>query len=308
MHSLKEYARMAENTLEDIFRESREEYAGAMYRIPPLLLDSMRYSVMAGGKRLRPAMLLATVEMLGGDFRSALIPAAALEIIHTYSLIHDDLPGMDNDTLRRGRPTNHVVYGVGQAILAGDGLLNHAFTLLLRNAQAQLEKNPSFDLPGYLRAMQIIAANAGAEGMIAGQTIDLACENGKMPSNAQMLEAMQLGKTSCMFIGAMQAGGCLAGASSLQMQALFDYARAFGLLFQAVDDLLDVESDPSVLGKSVGKDAASGKLTCIGQYGLEGTRQRAKELAEQGIAAMEIFDERAEFFRDLIREMVNRKA
>lgn len=307
MKTLKQYAALAEDTLREIFRETTP-YQGQMYEIPPLLMDSMRYSVLAGGKRLRPSMLLAVVDMLGGDLDAALIPAAAMEMIHTYSLIHDDLPGMDDDTLRRGRPTNHVVYGVGQAILAGDGLLNHAYMLLLWNARALAEEKADFDYPGYLRAMEEIALNAGVQGMIAGQTIDLACEQGKMPVNESMLRAMQLGKTACMFVGAMMAGAHLAGASDSQQKAIFRYAKAFGLLFQAVDDLLDAQSDPGTLGKSVGKDARSGKLTCMSLFGAENTRHLADEWCAEGLEALKEFGPEADFFRTLIIDMVDRKS
>ena len=270
---------------------------------PPILMESMRYSMLSGGKRLRPRMLLSAVEMLKGDIEQALIPACALEMIHTFSLIHDDLPGMDNDTIRRGRPTNHVVFGVGQAILAGDGLLNHAFELMLENAM----KYPKH-LAEHVAAMYEIAHGAGIGGMQGGQAVDLLSEGGRARHDEETLTFIQMGKTACMFIGAMRAAGRLCGATQSEMEALSEYAQAFGLMFQAADDLLDVEGDAQVLGKSIGKDEAEGKLTSVSVYGIEGTRLRIDTLCTRGLDVISVFGDRASFFRELIVDMVGRKA
>ena len=260
----------------------------------------MRYSLEAGGKRLRPSMLLAAVELLGGDAADALDFACAVEMIHTYSLIHDDLPGMDDDTLRRGRPTNHVVFGVGQAILAGDGLLNVAFETMLDRACA----NPGRAVQ-YLGAIREIATGAGVAGMIGGQVMDLHCERSGI-ADEHALAYIQYGKTACMFIHPLRAAARLCDAGEGDLKALTDYGRAFGLLFQATDDLLDVTGDQADVGKTLGKDAGSGKLTCVSVYGLEGTRRRVDSLHAEALKALERFGDRAAFFRELVDAMVNR--
>ncbi len=272
----------------------------AVGEMPWLLSQSMRYSLSAGGKRLRPAMLLAAVEMLGGSIDDALDCACAVEMIHTYSLIHDDLPGMDNDTLRRGRPTNHVVFGEGQAILAGDGLLNCAFETML--AAAADHPDRACD---YLLAMREIATGAGVTGMIAGQVMDLYCEANNI-SDVNALGYIQRNKTACMFIYPLRAAARLCGAGDEALQALTDYGRAFGLLFQATDDLLDVIGDQQNMGKTLGKDAESGKLTCVSAYGVEGTRALVEKLHREALDALSPFGERAEFFAALVDSMVDR--
>ena len=299
MRDLQEYANIVNARLEAI-PEVVPEGRYAIGEMPWLLSQSMRYSLSAGGKRLRPAMLLAAVEMLGGRIEDALDYACAVEMIHTYSLIHDDLPGMDDDTLRRGRPTNHVVFGEGQAILAGDGLLNCAFETMLAAAAAR----PDHALDDLL-AMREIATGAGVTGMIAGQVMDLYCEAHSI-GDVSALEYIQRNKTACMFIYPLRAAARLCGAGEEALQALTDYGRAFGLLFQATDDLLDVTGDPASMGKTLGKDAESGKLTCISAYGLEGTRALVEKLHREALSALEPFGERAAFFASLVDSMVDR--
>ena len=301
MKTLKEYAAIVEKRFEELLpKMAEDEYQiGGM---PWLLSDSMRYSLLAGGKRLRPSMLLACTEMLGGKIEDALDFACAVEMIHTYSLIHDDLPGMDNDIMRRGRPTNHVVFGEGQAILAGDGLLNFAFETMLRAGMAHPERAAN-----YLAAISEVAAGSGVTGMIAGQVMDLHCEH-QNAMDEQALAYIQRNKTACMFIYPLRAAGRICGASEEQMQWLDSYGRAFGLLFQATDDLLDVTGDAQKMGKTLGKDAASGKLTCISAYGIEGTKKLVDELYSQALDAMGEFqpNEGADFFFDLVQNMVER--
>ena len=299
MRTLKDYAEIVNCRLEQIpaiVEEGRFEIG----EMPWLLSQSMRYSLSAGGKRLRPCMLLAAVDMLGGNIDDALDFACAVEMIHTYSLIHDDLPGMDNDTLRRGRPTNHVVFGEGQAILAGDGLLNCAFETMLDAATV----NPE-NARDCLLAIREIARGAGVTGMIAGQVMDLYCERNRR-GDVDALEYIQHGKTACMFIYPLRAAGRLCRADEGQLRALSEYGRAFGLLFQATDDLLDVIGTSENMGKTLGKDAESGKLTCISAYGLEGTRERVESLHAQALSALTLFGEGAGFFRDLVDSMVDR--
>ena len=274
-----EYVRDIEQRLRTIF-----------YGNSGIQAESMCYSLLAGGKRLRPAMLLATVEMLGGSVDEAMIPACAVEMIHTYSLIHDDLPGMDNDTLRRGVPTNHVVYGEGQAILAGDGLLTHAFQIMAENAL----NYPEHALR-HIWAIREIASGAGVNGMIQGQSLDLLCE--KEGGGTSELELIHLGKTAAMFRGAMRAGGRLAGADDGELFALTEFARNYGLLFQYADDILDVISSVAVMGKSMGKDEESGKLTAVSLYGLDGAKKRCQTLYADAINALRAFGSGSEYFR-----------
>ena len=299
MKTLKEYAAIINDRLENIIPKGGEGLAreGDM---PGLLAESMRYSLLAGGKRLRPAMLLAAVDMLGGDINACLDFACAVEMIHNYSLIHDDLPGMDNDTMRRGRPTNHVVFGEGQAILAGDGLLNMAFEVMLARAVTLRCK-----LPFALEAIREIATGCGVTGMIAGQVMDLYCEHNRVHGEAE-LSYIQRDKTACMFIYPLRAAGWLSGAEQADIDALGQYGEAFGRLFQATDDLLDVIGDTAEMGKTLGKDAQQGKLTMIAMHGVEGTRRIVLSQRDAALSALDQFGARADFFRDLINAMVSR--
>ncbi len=299
MKTLHEYADMVEARLDALLPEMADG-AYEMGGMPWLLANSMHYSLMAGGKRLRPAMLLAAVEMLGGDAGEALDFACAVEMIHTYSLIHDDLPGMDDDTLRRGRPTNHVVFGVGPAILAGDGLLNFAFETMLRAASAHPQRAAA-----NLAAICEIAHGSGVTGMIAGQAMDLHCERAD-GGDAGALDYIQRGKTACMFAYPLRAAARLADADAAQLTALSDYGMAFGLLFQATDDLLDVTGSADAMGKTLGKDAASGKLTCVSALGIDGTRARIEREHRAAVDALSIFGARAAFFVQLVDDMVER--
>lgn len=261
--------------------------------MPALLRQAMRYSLLAGGKRLRPVLMLAVCDMLGGA-EGALSCACALEMIHTYSLIHDDLPGMDNDTLRRGRPTCHVAFGEGQAILAGDGLLTRAFEIVLGDA---LTRQPEAALRE-VRALERIADAAGCGGMIAGQCADLACERaggagyggivspGGAPDAGAMLSYIHYRKTARLLMAPFEAACELCGADEDARAALMRFAEPFGLLFQVVDDYLDVRGDSAELGKSVGKDASSGKLTYVTLNGIEGTLAIRDELAGKARRAL----------------------
>ena len=298
---LVEYAALVDEALERALEEKHWSADG--HEAPPFLRQAMRYSVLAGGKRLRPAMLLAAVDMLGGDRAEAMPYAAAIEMIHTYSLVHDDLPGMDDDNLRRGRPTNHVVFGVGQAILAGDALLNQAYELMLAHALSDPAR-----VAQRTRAAWEIARGAGVQGMIAGQSVDLSCERGAIDVEPEMLKYIHLHKTGSMFRGALRAACALSGATDDEMRALSRYASNFGMMFQAVDDLLDVEGDERTIGKTPGKDVASGKLTCVSVYGTGGTRALIIELQQEAMDALAPFGERAAFFQDLLCEMMHRKA
>ncbi|MEW6321666.1 MAG: polyprenyl synthetase family protein [Acidobacteriota bacterium] len=260
---------------------------------PPAVADAMRYSLLAGGKRLRPVLTLASAEAVAArdrrpadEARRLALPAAcAIEMIHTYSLIHDDLPAMDNDTLRRGRPTLHVVVGEGMAILAGDALHTEAFHLLAREPRSE----DAAVLARRLRVLEVVAAAAGASGMAGGQAIDLDAVAPRpglaavVPLDAAGLEAMHARKTGALIRASVVAGGIMAGADEPTIDALGRYASEIGLAFQIVDDILDVEGDAAALGKTAGKDAAAGKPTYPSLYGLA----RSRELAAACIARAE---------------------
>lgn len=239
---------------------------------PEVLTESMRYSLFAKGKRLRPILLLATAEALCGKRREFLPAACAIEMIHTYSLIHDDLPAMDDDDLRRGIPTNHKVYGEANAILAGDALLTYAF-YLIASMKIEMEHAEAVQL----ELIRELSEAAGFRGMIRGQVADLLNE-GKHASK-EMLEFIHQNKTGAMLQAAVRMGARLGGASQHQLDALTRYASAIGLAFQIVDDILDVEGNTEVMGKSVGSDAALDKSTFVSLYGLEESKVKARELA-----------------------------
>jgi geranylgeranyl diphosphate synthase type II len=249
----------------------------------------MRYSVFAGGKRLRPMLALAAAESVamanGRDVsaaRAAALPTAcALELIHTYSLVHDDLPAMDDDTLRRGRPTNHVVFGEGLAILAGDGLLTEAFALMSR------EPRDPGAAPRKLRAICVVAEAAGACGMVGGQAVDLEAAGTGASFDGDGLRAMHARKTGALIRASAAAGAVMAGASDAQIEAIERFASELGLAFQIVDDILDVEGASVELGKTAGKDAAAGKPTYPALYGLEESRRMAGECVDRALAALD---------------------
>jgi len=258
---------------------------------PSPVAGAMRYSVTAGGKRLRPILCLASAEAVGGDRRMAIPVACALEFIHTYSLIHDDLPAMDNDTLRRGRPTLHVVAGEGMAILAGDGLLTEAFALLARE--------PAGDDPALLarkvRVIGIVAAGAGAAGMVGGQAIDLGCVpsgDGSPPAplDSEALQGMHARKTGALIRAAATTGAVMGGGLDDQIEAIDRAAAEFGLAFQIIDDVLDVEGASTDLGKTAGKDAAAGKPTYPALYGLEESRQMATDCLARAASTLQCVD------------------
>lgn len=259
--------------------------------IPDRLLDAMLYSLMAGGKRLRPVLLLAACDMAGGAVESAVPFSCALEMIHTYSLIHDDLPGMDNDDLRRGHPTNHKVFGEGMAILAGDGLLNASMELVLRTS---LKMNDSSGL----KAAEILARHAGVSGMIAGQAMDLAME-GSSPSE-ESVTYIHLHKTSDLIQAAVEAGMVLAGCNEQEILKGKEYGTHFGIAFQIIDDLLDVTGDPALLGKNIGMDEK--KQTWVALRGLNGARSDAKRECEAAIHALEGLPWNHDFFDMLARD------
>jgi geranylgeranyl diphosphate synthase type II len=266
--------------------EGLSRYLPIPPQYPRVLYESMRYSVDAGGKRLRPILTLAAAETVAGTGLSAqeaiedALPAAcAVELIHTYSLIHDDLPAMDDDSLRRGRPTNHVVYGEGMAILAGDGLLTEAFVLL----SAEPRDRGLADRK--VRTIQTIAAAAGGCGMVGGQAIDLLAV-GSSTFDQYSLQDMHARKTGALIRAAAVAGAIMGGGTEESILAVDEYGRHVGLAFQIVDDILDVEGDAKDLGKTAGKDAKAGKPTYPSTYGLDASRRLAAERRDAAIAAL----------------------
>ncbi|GIX47599.1 MAG: farnesyl-diphosphate synthase [Candidatus Tectimicrobiota bacterium] len=267
---------------------------------PPVLMEAMRYSVFAGGKRLRPILLLAATEAVGGEVTAVLPAACALECIHTYSMIHDDLPAMDDDDYRRGKPTNHKVYGEAMAILAGDALLTHAFELL--SGPPLSERFPATLL---LQVAHRIARAAGSFGMIGGQVMDVLCEGQQV--DTAVLEYIHRHKTAALIEAAVTAGGLLGGGTPQEVAALQHYGHCLGWAFQIVDDLLDVEGDAAQLGKAVGRDAAQGKVTYPALLGVEASRQRALSLMHEGVAALAAFGPRAERLRQLAAYVVSRQ-
>ncbi|HEX5474353.1 MAG TPA: farnesyl diphosphate synthase [Vicinamibacterales bacterium] len=261
---------------------------------PPRLSESMRYSLFAGGKRLRPILTLAAAEAVAEgaarpqDARALALPAAcALELIHTYSLVHDDLPAMDDDTLRRGRATNHVVYGQGLAILAGDGLLTEAFALLAREPAAAEGVTGEERRRRQLRTLALVSAAAGVAGMVGGQAIDLDAAGRGARLDRDALRDMHARKTGALIRAAAGAGAIMAGASTDQYAAVDRYAAELGLAFQIVDDILDVESSSQAMGKTAGKDAAAGKPTYPLLYGLEASRTLAHGCIDRALSALE---------------------
>jgi geranylgeranyl diphosphate synthase, type II len=266
--------------------EALERFLPKPPACPPIIAEAMRYSVFAGGKRFRPVLTLAAADAVERHTSEAALPAAcAIELIHTYSLIHDDLPAMDNDTLRRGRPTLHVVYGDGIAILAGDGLQAEAFSLLAR------EPRDAAFATRRLRVLQIVAEAAGAIGMVGGQAIDLQAA-GQAPGartvlDAESLRAMHARKTGALIRASAVSGAVMAGAGEPTIRLVDRYAEDLGLAFQIVDDILDVEGDASALGKTAGKDAAGAKPTYPALFGLERSRALASDCIARAKAAIE---------------------
>jgi geranylgeranyl pyrophosphate synthase len=259
---------------------------------PALLSEAMRYSLLGGGKRLRPVLVIAAADAVARRTQAAVLdlalPAAcAVEFIHTYSLIHDDLPAMDNDSLRRGRPTLHTVYGDGIAILAGDALQAEAFALMAREPQTT---DPQI-AARKLAALRIVAAASGAVGMVGGQTVDLQAagqvERHRLLLDAESLRSMHLAKTGALIRASAASGAIMSGADQQQLDAIERWATEVGLAFQIVDDILDVEGDAAALGKTAGKDAASDKPTYTSIFGLDGARELASACATRAHAVLD---------------------
>ena len=261
--------------------------------------NAMRYSLLAGGKRIRPILCLAAVNAVGGDEKDALPAACAIEMIHTYSLIHDDLPAMDNDHLRRGQPTCHIQFDEATAILAGDGLLTLAFDILAGAGLAADEEAAK-----WLKVIQMLAMAAGYKGMLKGQMQDIASEG--MPLKIEQIELMHSLKTGTMINAALTIGVQLANGTLKQQQALAIYGQKIGLAFQIADDLLNVNGNPRHMGKAVGTDHVLGKNTYPTLLGLAESERRAKDLIEQALQALVSFDHKADPLRVIARYIIDR--
>ena len=260
--------------------------------------EAMKYSLLAGGKRIRPLLLMATADTVGGNGYNYLPVACGLEMIHTYSLIHDDLPLMDNDDYRRGILTNHKVYGDGMALLAGDGLLTLAFEVMLE------QKNVSSDV--LVETIREVAMCAGNYGMVGGQALDIDAE-GKEISMTE-LNTLHAAKTGAMFIAAVRTGARLAGADSQQLLALTKFADLIGLAFQITDDILDVEGNLQEMGKTAGSDARKAKTTYVTLYTLAGAKALAEKTINEALGCLEIFGDNALPLRNIANMICNRKA
>lgn len=287
---MNERRQQVEETLEKLMPREKEW--------PTKLHESMLYSIRAGGKRLRPILAIAACEACGAKADRVLPVAAALEMIHTYSLIHDDLPAMDDDALRRGKPTNHKVFGEAVAILAGDALLTEAFRIMTRY------RHPEVHAPVLLDVVESIAEASGSKGMAGGQVVDLESEDKKI--DLPKLEELHRHKTGRLIRVSVEAGAKLAGANAAQVEALGLYGEKIGLAFQIADDVLDIEGGEEI-GKDVGSDVANHKSTYPSILGLEESKAKAKQLIEEAIVLLQSFDAKAEPLREIAKYVVSRR-
>ncbi len=285
-----------------IVDEALEKYLPRQNDLPFTLHKSMHYSVFAGGKRVRPILVLAACEAAGGDAEDAMPAACAMEMIHTYSLIHDDLPAMDNDDFRRGKPTNHKVFGEATAILAGDALLTEAFIILSNS-----ELGASIDPSRRLEVIGEISRCAGSRGMIGGQMVDMESE-GKPEIDFATVQYIHTHKTGALIKASVRCGALLAGADGRREAALVRYGEAIGLAFQIADDILDIEGTTEEIGKDAGSDLERGKATYPAVIGIAESRRRAADLVDVALDALSIFDGKADPLREIAKYIVQRKS
>lgn len=268
---------------------------------PPVIHEAMHYAVLNGGKRLRPIMVLEGARLAGGNQENAVPIACALEMIHSYSLVHDDLPAMDNDELRRGKPTCHIVFGEANAILTGDALLTGAFAVMTEAA-----KLPGVKLANLVRVIREMADAAGSQGMVGGQVIDLEWEGKNI--DYETLQTLHSLKTGELFQAALRSGAIIADMNQEGLAAVDEYARNFGLAFQITDDILDVSGNQELLGKPTGSDARNGKTTYPGLFGLDKSREMAASCVEACIRSLQNFGSEADFLRQLASFTLERKS
>ena len=283
----------------DRFEAAMPAYMPATGGLQTVVAEAMAYACADGGKRIRPVLTLEFCRLCGGDVAAAMPAAAAIEMIHSYSLVHDDLPCMDNSPLRRGKPSTHAVYGETMALLAGDGLLNLAFETILSP-----KNRGSLSAEGVLGAASALADAAGIDGMVGGQVIDLASEGKEI--DLATLEALQRGKTAALLTAACVMGARVAGATSAQEEAARVYGENIGLSFQIIDDILDVTADAAKLGKPVGADAENEKVTYVSLLGLDAARRLAQQRTADAVAALSVFGDDADSLRQLAEALLHR--
>ena len=275
-------AKIVEKTLENLINSFQPVIADTLF-------ESMKYSLFSGGKRLRPILSMLSAEMTGGDQDKACKIGSALEMIHTYSLIHDDLPSMDDDTYRRGKKANHIVYGPGRAILAGDGLLTASFQLI---SEMDLEAEK------LIKIIQVISKGAGVNGMVGGQVLDLESEGKKI--SLSELKKIHLAKTAALFESAILAGAYTGNPDDNEIKALKTYSEKLGLLFQITDDILDVTGDEAKLGKAIGSDSKLDKSTYPKLMGLDGAKEEAEKMVKEAKESLALFGEKSHLFKSLL--------
>ena len=285
---------------EDILKKYLPEEEGYQKKV----IEAMNYSVLAGGKRLRPVLMKESFLLFGGQGEMIEPFMAALEMIHNYSLVHDDLPAMDNDEYRRGRKTTWTVYGEGMAVLAGDGLLNYAYETA---AKAFDKADDLEEMKRVARALQILAEKAGIYGMIGGQNGDLEAEEGKLPLTEELLLFIHEKKTAALIQAALMIGGILAGASDTEIRSLEKAAYDIGIAFQIQDDILDVTGNEKILGKPIGSDEKNHKLTYVSLNGLEKSREDVKRLSGEAEEILSSFQEKNPFLISLIDSLITRQ-
>ena len=288
MKPFERYIPVIENKLNELLPESGELYSSTV--------NAMRYSLLSGGKRIRPILLLEFYSLFGGRAEGVLNFAAAIEMIHTYSLIHDDLPCMDNDDMRRGRPSCHKAFGYDTALLAGDALLTHAFFAAANAVDIPPER--------VSRAISVLAQKAGIYGMVGGQVMDLDFE--KNGANGEELTAMYIKKTSCLLEAAAMCGAVLAGADEETVKKTEEYAENLGLAFQITDDILDCTADEKTLGKPIGSDKKNGKTTFVTLLGLDGAKQKAALLTKKAEDILNGFSGDTSYLKELTEYLLNR--
>lgn len=287
---IKNYVELIEKELDRLLPQPSLPYAD--------LFSAARYSLLGAAKRLRPILALTTTEVLCGDIQAAVVPACALELVHTYSLIHDDLPCMDDDDFRRGKPSLHRAYPEGHAVLTGDFLLTYAFELLA--------KAPRLSADQKVKLIEVLSMRAGGHGMIAGQVVDIACEGKDI--DLETLKQIHRNKTGAMLLASIEFGAIIAGASEEQVRLLRSFGDEIGLAFQIVDDILDVTASKQKHGKEVSSDAANNKMTYVSLLGLEQSQTMAENLSASAISRLKNLKNDASLLVNLAQLMVHRKA
>lgn len=293
---------MTFNEYKDMFEEHLTDFIPDVDQKSISLYESMKYSIAAGGKRIRPVLLMAACDFCGGKIEEALPYACAIEYIHTYSLIHDDLPCMDDDDLRRGLPTNHKVYGEAVATLAGDGLQSVAHEVMYKDMLLYFDDPDA--LKRRVKAALEITKGSGIQGMVAGQIADIETED--KPCSKEMLDYIHINKTASMIVAAVRAGARLGNCTEEELHNLTAFAENLGLAFQVCDDILDVEGNAEIMGKQTGKDAASAKATYPAIHGLEASRKKLAELTKAATDALAQYYDNAELFVKLANDLENR--